>query len=577
MADVVEIVHVSGSTFKVPLVADVDVDDVGSCDDTGAFCVFSKDDGAVIDERYTTRGYSLIKSFGNYDYPSANDDNEEDDATHEEEDVVDELMSLVIPGGKGALITGAGGTGKTTLIVEMIDTVFVPPVVLTAMTGEAAEILSASGLVASTLHHVLKIFHGDVENMRLDAVSRRHEFADEPFDAGTLVIDEVSMMSAKVFEFVLSVLKRIAPTCTVVLCADFAQLPPVVRHNDAYQYCFESSHFANFIGDRIYELTENHRNTDPRWLTMINQHLRLRGTLTDADVTMMSTMTPLHRPLTPEHVHIFPTRQMVHDYNMAMLDANPNRLITVQATFKYDHKLRRAKDFVQDAEPHASLRLPDLDNYTVSFKVDARIRLTRNVDVAQGLHNGATGIVETVRSDNKVVVKFDGRAGVHTFDPTTTVIDSDTRFANGGVMHRYQVMGLPFRLAYACTIHSTQGGTYDKLCIHFASDDEPHRCRIFAPGQAYVALSRPTHPDNVVLVHPETLPREGLTDERVVAFYTETVPAAIQARRQRDQQQHDTCGNAVGFRLEPPLPDSMRTLLSEARAYYTQRNTPSFL
>jgi len=556
--------------FKVRIVLDVELGAVGTCDD--GFCVFSKDKGPEVDALYTQHGYSISKPFGDYDNPNEDDDNDEDDETAETT-VVDELNDLLIPQGKGALITGAGGTGKTTQIIKMVDTVFPSPTLLTAMTGEAAEVLSESGVVATTLHRLLKIFHGDVENKRLNAVARRHEMADEPFNAATLVIDEVSMMSDEVFEFVLCVLKRIAPTCVVVLCADFAQLPPVPPEGETdCRYCFESPHFADFVGDRIYELTVNHRNTDPRWLMMINHHLRLNGTLTDDDMALLASMTPLHRPLTPEHVHIYPTRQMVKDHNLDMLDANPNRLITVEPTFLFSHKTRAATDYTRDATIHSSLKLPDKAQYTVSFKVDARIRLTHNINVADGLHNGAMGIVDAVRSDNKVVVKFDGRAGTQTFDPTDTVVASDTRYVGGGTAHRVQVMALPFKLAYAGTIHSTQGGTYDKLCIHFATDEEPHRCRIFARGQAYVALSRPRDPADVVVVNPESLPQEGLTDERVVDFYTRVVPAAREARRQPDQGV--SFGNAPGFRLGPPRPSDMRTLLENVRSYYTRKNKP---
>lgn len=409
--------------------------------------------------------------------------------------------------GHNLFLTGKAGTGKSTLIRHYMEGTD-RNVIVAAPTGIAA--LNVDGY---TLHRLFSFPVGVTpEDVRAGRV-KPGRFSHTIGKLDTLIIDEVSMVRADLFDCVVAALERYGPDPTkafggvqVVLVGDLYQLPPVVVESEAdyFQTVYESPYFFSATSyDRdafpTVQLTKVFRQLGDAALTDMLNAIR-DGRMTTA------INRRLNRQTNPEFVApkgefwltLAGSNRIVHSRNkqqLALLDGEEYRSIAerVGTGDKFD--------------------APTVDELT--FKVGAQIMLLNN-DASGRWVNGSIGrIVDVDFDDGDYLVTAELRDGrTVTIEPHTWEI---TRPVISGGSLAHQVIGtfrqLPFKLAWAITIHKSQGQTLERAYIDLTGGT-------FATGQLYVALSRCVSLDGLVLKR-NVEPRHVKIDYRVRRFLAE--------------------------------------------------------
>lgn len=409
--------------------------------------------------------------------------------------------ALTILGSGGSMfLTGKAGTGKSTLIRHFMASTE-RRVVVAAPTGIAA--LNVDGL---TIHRLFSFGASTTLDDVATGGYRPGRFARELRGMDTLIIDEASMVRAYLLDQVEMALRRFGPRpgepfggVQVVLVGDLFQLPPVVPEGEkewlASRYETEYFFSAHAYSRERFEtvtLTTVFRQLGDDHLTGLLNAVR-EGLLADEMRAELNTRADrgFEPPSDEFWLTVAPTNSIVTSRNRAALERLPGAAVSRAATTWGD-----------------TSRFDSPVEEVVVFKVGAQIMLLNN-DAAGRWVNGTIGRIERVEEDT-VVVRIDGGEVVEVAPHTWEV--TEPRFVDG-TMSREVVGGytqLPFKLAWAVTIHKCQGLTLDRLVVDLSGGT-------FAFGQVYVALSRCTSMDGLVLHRPVEA-RHLQTDRRVVRF-----------------------------------------------------------
>lgn len=418
---------------------------------------------------------------------------------------IERAMAL-LEGGDSFVLTGRAGTGKSTLIRDFLAATG-RNVVVAAPTGIAA--LNVGGY---TLH---RLFGFRPETSIADVRSGRYypgRFADAVRAMDTLVIDEASMVRADLFDQIEAALSRFGPQrgepfggVQLVLVGDLHQLPPVVteaerphleaRYPTPYFFsaeCYRGEDFPTVELTTVFRQLGDDRLTSI--LNSIREGVLLGATKTDLD----SRADPGFEP--PEH-------------ELWLTLATTNRIVTARNR----ERLARidAPELVHLAEEWGELAGFDPPTpRELRFKVGAQIMMIAN-DPGDRWVNGSLGTVLGIGEDpSEVRVALENGAAV-VVRPTTWDVTRPT-VVGGSLEH--EVVGaytqLPFTLAWAITIHKSQGQTLDRMVVDLTGGT-------FDVGQLYVALSRGRSLDGLVLRRP-VFPRDMKIDRRVVRFLAES-------------------------------------------------------
>lgn len=383
--------------------------------------------------------------------------------------------------GKNLLLTGSAGCGKTFIATQFSESTR-KQVALTATTG-----IAALNLGGETIHRFLGIGVSTrpFEIPKLINTWNKIKKSTLPWDKArwkvmcaldTIVLDEVSMLRRDQFELIEAVLANIKENSLpfggvqMVLSGDFLQLPPVITDEDLKKYsdlkkayCFESDiwHQAGF---NTFNLTTNHRQDKGKFLEALEQ-VRI-GKISDEINDMFASRVEAKLDTDIEPVKLFPHKFKVENENLDKLAQLPDEKIHSHAIFtgkEYDVEILK-KDCPAES--------------TLSFCKGAQVMMITN-EMSGAWVNGTMGIIEEV---NPVAVKLSNgkKVEVPKFNWERTVYKtqgSDIVPSVAATMTQY-----PFKLAYATTIHKSQGLTLDFIDLDLAN--------CFAHGQAYVALSR---------------------------------------------------------------------------------------
>ena len=408
--------------------------------------------------------------------------------------------------GRSIFLTGKAGTGKTTFLKTVVERSCKRSIVV-APTGVAA--INAGGM---TIHSFFQLpFSPFVPNAQIKS---KFDFGKEKrkiiSSLDLLIIDEISMVRSDLLDAIDSVLRRFRDKykpfggIQLLMIGDLQQLTPVVTPEDERMlapyydtpYFFGSKVLAQ-IDYVTIQLEKVYRQQDDTFLTLLN-HIR-EGHPAESDLQLLnSRCQPAFVPKPKEgYIRLTTHNQMANHYNESELQKLPGRAYLYQAKIE--------GTFPDYSYPTAE---------TLTLKVGAQIMFVKNDPSGEHrYYNGRIGHV-TLAEDNRLEVYCPGDANAIEVEPlewenTRYTLNSETREIETEVLGKFSQ--LPLRLAWAITIHKSQGLTFEHAIIDASLS--------FAPGQVYVALSRCKTLEGMVLAS-RIPPQAIINDERVTDYIT---------------------------------------------------------
>jgi len=409
--------------------------------------------------------------------------------------------------GKSFFLTGAGGTGKSYVIRNIVEALRKDQkdVALTAMTGCAALLL---GKGAKTLHSWAGIGLGK-ESAQSLIVKIRKSFKGKKnwLGSDTLIIDEVSMMTPDLLDKLDEVGQGIKKSkkpfggLQLILVGDMYQLPPVNRANDGHHFVFEAETWRRCIQDSVV-LRTVHRQSDPVFLKILDE--ARAGRLSQESIEILETRRNTSwKKLEIKPTLLFTRRADVEQINMAQLLKCSGPDITFKAKTVQGPSVFMNQVTTQQEIQYAVEKMDRNGSYVpeLILRKGAQVMLLTNMDIEHGLVNGSRGVIEGFCDGPEPfpLVKF--RNGETIIVPWATWSSEDVTGVD-----RQQI---PLRLAYAITIHKAQGATLDCALIDIGDNT-------FEYGQAYVALSRVKSLDCLYIWDLE--PKAFMVHPKVKAF-----------------------------------------------------------
>ncbi|KAK1878707.1 ATP-dependent DNA helicase PIF1 [Dissostichus eleginoides] len=378
--------------------------------------------------------------------------------------------------GKNVFFTGSAGTGKSFLLKRIMGSLPPKSTFATASTGVAA-----CHIGGTTLHNFAGIGSGSAPLEQCIELAQRPGVLQHWTSCRHLIIDEVSMVEAQFFDKLESVARSVRRSTApfggiqLIICGDFLQLPPVSKGKEKASFCFQARSWRKVIQVNM-ELMEVRRQTDQ----------------VTEEVTAKLMESAYHRI---EKDGILATRLCTHKNDVEL--TNDNKLQQLPGSARVFEALDSDPALVKTIDAHSPV------SRLIQLKVGAQVMLTKNLDVARGLVNGARGVVVAFENGKH------GLPRVHFLCGVTEVLKLERWvFKSGGGLHLSRQQ-LPLKLAWAISIHKSQGMTLDCVEISLA--------RVFESGQAYVALSRARSLEGLRVMDFD--PRVVRADPDVLVFY----------------------------------------------------------
>jgi ATP-dependent DNA helicase PIF1 len=397
--------------------------------------------------------------------------------------------------GKSIFLSGAAGSGKTA-VLKMFIKVYKSNKIMgvTSTTG-----ISALLFGGVTIHSFLGIGlgQGSVESI-VGKLYKRPHLRKRWCELEVLIIDEISMLSPVLFDKIENIARRVRHNekpfggIQLILSGDYLQLPCIGSDD----FCFESKSWENCIEKTIY-LTEIMRQKDVDFQNCLND-VRV-GLLTEKTRKLLLTRVgvTLENDFGIKPTKLFSTNYSVDNVNNKELDllaeSNPE-------FFEYNMQIK--------AYPGVNNKEYAIEKYkkncnapeTLQLCVGAQVMLLCNLDTEGGLVNGSRGVVKGFVGDIPMVTFINGKE---------ILIDYNIWESEEQDKKILKIIQIPLKLAYALTIHKSQGCSLDYAEIDLSNT--------FANGQAYVALSRVKNLGGLSIIDIDF--DKIVANERAVEFY----------------------------------------------------------
>jgi ATP-dependent DNA helicase PIF1 len=438
---------------------------------------------------------------------------------------------------KSVFYTGSAGTGKTFLLNKIIEELrgvygakFAEKVAVTAMTG-----IAATHVDGTTINYALGL--GQVSSYGgMKSMMSRKQSRDKIRNYEVMIIDEVGMLSAEMFEFVEALLRNVrgdgrpAGGLQLILCGDFFQLPPVFKRPYSapqkdeflnFGFAFQAPAWsACFPPESVVRLSQIYRQSDEEFAFELN----CIRTGEDAHGAIRRLRAECSRPIEMadgiKATRLFAKNVDVDRLNLVELDELPGEACVFSASDIF--KPNKTQKEVLKTDTSSNFKQFSAAE-KLALKRGAQVMLIKNLDPLNGLANGSRGVVvdfvdkysAMMRSSDEdqfaIIREFKGdRVPLVRFMNGQTLPILPVAFVKEvndvGVYRRVQ---LPLKLAWTMTIHKSQGLTLDAVQVSLAG--------MFAHGQVYVALSRARSKQGLQMVDCENFVLN--VDPEVKAFY----------------------------------------------------------
>lgn len=422
---------------------------------------------------------------------------------HEHQLILDYLKST----NQSIFLTGKAGTGKTTLLRHIRETTK-KNYAIVAPTAVAA--INAGGV---TLHSFFQIPFGPIiPNQSAEPVKYSSEKIKLLKCLELLIIDEISMVRADILDFIDAALKSVKSSqlsfggVQVLMIGDLYQLSPIAH--DAWHILktyYNSPYFFDSLVIRsnsltTFQLDKVYRQSDPTFLEILNG---IRENNLSEDLLLelnKRNKVDLAKIQKEDYITLTTHNNLVTQINQEYLEKLDGKL--------HQFSAKITGDFPKDAYPVDEV---------LELKVGARVMFLKNDSSGKKLYyNGKAAVITGIETDG-IKVKFNDEHTELTVEPeewqnikyNLNATDNKITEINTGSFSQY-----PFKLAWAITVHKSQGLTFDKAIVDVSSS--------FTHGQAYVALSRCRSLEGLILKAPITADNV-ITDERVIRFTNEAV------------------------------------------------------
>lgn len=422
---------------------------------------------------------------------------------------------------QSVFLTGKAGTGKTTFLKKIVDSTYKQTVVV-APTGIAA--LNAGGV---TIHSFFQLpfagfipdfvsGHFDDYGVKLESKSTllRHFKMNKTRKKlmrglELLIIDEVSMLRADLLDAIDWSLRNVRDInepfggVQVLFIGDLFQLPPVIKNtewNELKNY-YSGFHFFNakVIQERppIYiELDKIYRQSEGDFVGILNNLRNNQLTNSDIEILNQKVNSSYKNNINNGYITLTTHNAQADTINLEALKSIKEKSLNFEADI--------TGDFPQHMYP--------LDP-TLALKKDAQVMFVKNdLNFDKQYYNGKMAIVTRIELDEIEVTCIEDKLKVKVERYEWANIKYSANATSGEIEE--EVIGTfvqyPLKLAWAITVHKSQGLTFDKAILDIS--------RVFAPGQAYVALSRLRSLDGLVMLNP--IAKNGLDNDQSIVHYS---------------------------------------------------------
>lgn len=383
----------------------------------------------------------------------------------------------ILKTGVNVFLTGEPGAGKTYVINQYVAWLEAAGlnVAVTASTG-----IAATHIGGMTIHSWSGVGINDSLSPRdLDLITTKERIVKRAKAAQVLVIDEISMLDGKVLDMVDQVLRTVRQKpeafggLQIVCIGDFFQLPPVTRQGDMMRYAFESNAWLN-MKPLVCYITEQYRQDDEMLLGLLGS-IR-RNEIEEEHYTLLNEQKEI------AYENIEPTRLYTHN---ADVDAVNNQKLSELpgSGKKFQMSGKGKKPMIEGLVKNC------LSPEMLVLKEDAMVMCTKN-NFEAGYVNGTLARVVRFDEGYPVIETTEGKEIL--MKTTTWELAEDGKILAS-------IEQLPLRLAWAITVHKSQGMSLDAAEIDLS--------KAFVYGQGYVALSRVRSLDGLKILgmHPNAL------------------------------------------------------------------------
>ena len=385
----------------------------------------------------------------------------------------------VVKNKQNLFLSGSAGTGKSFTIKKIVEYLENHNINygLTALTGCAASLINGQTIHSYLLLGIdktLKDIYNDLSKKYIAKLKSLRSL-------NTLIIDEVSMMSNELIELIDELFKMIKSNILpfggiqVILVGDFHQLPPIKGN-----YCFTSPIWDALNMNNII-LTDLIRQKDDLVLQEILEELR-NGKISDETFEILKSLNKTKFLGDVKPTKLFPVNTNVDKINnkefQKLVKINDGNTTMYKALSNY--------------------KVDNIETFNVCLTLNAQIMVIRNLSVENHLVNGTRGIV--VGLLDKCVIIKDINNNIHHINYYTDLNKNKKNY----------ISFMPLKLAYAISIHKSQGSSIDCLELDLGND-------IFVSGQTYTALSRATNINNIKIINIEKT--SFFVNKKIIDFY----------------------------------------------------------